>query len=318
MPAVDPATGAMWNITPEKIEQKLPAARSALIKNKTGFVVVLDIAADAGRARAYGPRELAACAAVDSGDRDASPRVFGPLQNRRLHPDDPRGNRCTDRRLLHAVRAGAGAPEARGLHPGQPARRRSVRGLDDPLEILKIVHQPPKPDRLIRYAQPSRPTDVLYAELGFGPDRRTRASRADAAQEGRYRRGASHRGVPRCVRIRGHQLVAAGVHPARGVATGVRVSSRRAEDSRFADAASRSCRGTRRAADGQASLRAGVGGRRTRGRTLRRLACEATAVGSGSAHPSVSIFAASRMGAVAGFAATQSVSRGLLSAHSRR
>jgi hypothetical protein len=41
MLAVDPATGAMWNITPEKIEQKLPAARSALIKNKTGFVVVL-------------------------------------------------------------------------------------------------------------------------------------------------------------------------------------------------------------------------------------------------------------------------------------
>jgi hypothetical protein len=42
MLAVDPATGAMWNITPEKIEQKLPAARSALIKNKTGFVVVLE------------------------------------------------------------------------------------------------------------------------------------------------------------------------------------------------------------------------------------------------------------------------------------
>ena len=42
MLAVDPATGAMWSITPEKIEQKLPAARSALIKNKTGFVVVLE------------------------------------------------------------------------------------------------------------------------------------------------------------------------------------------------------------------------------------------------------------------------------------
>ena len=40
MLAVDPATGAMWNIAPEKIEQKLPA-RTALIKNKTGFVVVL-------------------------------------------------------------------------------------------------------------------------------------------------------------------------------------------------------------------------------------------------------------------------------------
>jgi len=42
MLAVDPATGAMWNITPEKIEQSLPGARSALIKNKTGFVVVLE------------------------------------------------------------------------------------------------------------------------------------------------------------------------------------------------------------------------------------------------------------------------------------
>jgi hypothetical protein len=38
--------------------------------------------------------------------------------------------------------------------------------IDDPLEMLKIVHQPPKPDRLIRYAQPSRPPDVLYGELG--------------------------------------------------------------------------------------------------------------------------------------------------------
>ena len=41
MLAVDPATGSMWNIAPEKVEQKLPAAQSALIKNKTGFVVVL-------------------------------------------------------------------------------------------------------------------------------------------------------------------------------------------------------------------------------------------------------------------------------------
>ena len=41
MLAVDPATGSMWNIAPDKIEQKLPAARAALIKNKTGFVVVL-------------------------------------------------------------------------------------------------------------------------------------------------------------------------------------------------------------------------------------------------------------------------------------
>ena len=51
------------------------------------------------------------------------------------------------------------------------ANRRDVdpyAGIDDPLEMLKIVHQPPRPDRLIRYAQPSRPTDVLYAELGSG------------------------------------------------------------------------------------------------------------------------------------------------------
>ena len=41
MLAVDPATGAMWNISPEKVEHKLPTAQSALIKNKTGFVVVL-------------------------------------------------------------------------------------------------------------------------------------------------------------------------------------------------------------------------------------------------------------------------------------
>src|SRR5687768_5470714 len=39
--------------------------------------------------------------------------------------------------------------------------------IDDPLEMLKIVHQPPKPDRLIRYALPSRPPDVLYGELGW-------------------------------------------------------------------------------------------------------------------------------------------------------
>ena len=49
------------------------------------------------------------------------------------------------------------------------ANRRDVdpyAGIDDPLEMLKIVHRPPKPDRLIRYAQPSRPPDVLYGELG--------------------------------------------------------------------------------------------------------------------------------------------------------
>jgi hypothetical protein len=51
------------------------------------------------------------------------------------------------------------------------ANRRDVdpyAGIDDPLQMLKIVHQPPKPDRLIRYAQPSRPIDVLYGELGSG------------------------------------------------------------------------------------------------------------------------------------------------------
>jgi hypothetical protein len=51
------------------------------------------------------------------------------------------------------------------------ANRRDVdpyAGIDDPLAILKIVHQPPKPDRRIRYAQPPKPTDVLYAELGSG------------------------------------------------------------------------------------------------------------------------------------------------------
>lgn len=41
MLAVDPATGAMWNIAPDKIDRKLVSGQSALIKNKTGFVVVL-------------------------------------------------------------------------------------------------------------------------------------------------------------------------------------------------------------------------------------------------------------------------------------
>ena len=51
------------------------------------------------------------------------------------------------------------------------AHRRDVdpyAGIDDPLEILKIVHQPPKPDRLIRYAKPAKPTDVLYGEFASG------------------------------------------------------------------------------------------------------------------------------------------------------
>lgn len=42
MLAVDPATGAMWNITPEKIDRKLASGQVAMIKNKTGFVVVLE------------------------------------------------------------------------------------------------------------------------------------------------------------------------------------------------------------------------------------------------------------------------------------
>lgn len=42
MLAVDPATGAMWNIAPEKIDQKLRSGQSAMIKNETGFVVVLE------------------------------------------------------------------------------------------------------------------------------------------------------------------------------------------------------------------------------------------------------------------------------------
>lgn len=42
MLAVDPATGAMWNIEPDKIERKLASGQSAMIKNKTGFVVVLE------------------------------------------------------------------------------------------------------------------------------------------------------------------------------------------------------------------------------------------------------------------------------------
>jgi len=41
MVAVDPATGAMWNIEPSKIEQKLTSNQAALIKNRDGFVVVL-------------------------------------------------------------------------------------------------------------------------------------------------------------------------------------------------------------------------------------------------------------------------------------
>jgi hypothetical protein len=42
MLAVDPATGAMWNIAPEKINRTLANGQAAMIKNKTGFVVVLE------------------------------------------------------------------------------------------------------------------------------------------------------------------------------------------------------------------------------------------------------------------------------------
>jgi hypothetical protein len=41
MLAVDPATGAMWNIEPDKVDHKLTGGQSSLIRNKTGFVVVL-------------------------------------------------------------------------------------------------------------------------------------------------------------------------------------------------------------------------------------------------------------------------------------
>jgi hypothetical protein len=42
MLAVDPATGAMWNIEPNKIDRRLPTGQAAMVKNKNGFVVVLE------------------------------------------------------------------------------------------------------------------------------------------------------------------------------------------------------------------------------------------------------------------------------------
>ena len=42
MLAVDPATGAMWNIAPDKIDRKLANGKSAMIENETGFLVVLE------------------------------------------------------------------------------------------------------------------------------------------------------------------------------------------------------------------------------------------------------------------------------------
>lgn len=41
MLAVDPATGAMWNIEPDKIDSRLSSHQAELIKNNTGFVVVM-------------------------------------------------------------------------------------------------------------------------------------------------------------------------------------------------------------------------------------------------------------------------------------
>lgn len=41
MIAVDPATGAMWNLAPDKIEQKLSAGQASIIHSKDGFLVVL-------------------------------------------------------------------------------------------------------------------------------------------------------------------------------------------------------------------------------------------------------------------------------------
>lgn len=41
MVVVDPLTGAMWNLAPDKIEQSLSAEQVAVIKNKDGFLVVL-------------------------------------------------------------------------------------------------------------------------------------------------------------------------------------------------------------------------------------------------------------------------------------
>ena len=38
---VDPATGAMWNLSPEKIEQRLSASKAELIKSGNGFVVMM-------------------------------------------------------------------------------------------------------------------------------------------------------------------------------------------------------------------------------------------------------------------------------------
>ena len=41
MVVVDPLTGSMWNLTPDKIQQALSPAQASLIKSGKGFVVVL-------------------------------------------------------------------------------------------------------------------------------------------------------------------------------------------------------------------------------------------------------------------------------------
>ena len=38
---VDPLTGAMYNLSPEKIDQSLTASLAQVIKDRTGFLVVL-------------------------------------------------------------------------------------------------------------------------------------------------------------------------------------------------------------------------------------------------------------------------------------
>ena len=66
------------------------------------------------------------------------------------------------------MRAGEGAPATRSSHSRQPARCRSVCRARRSARVLKIVHSPPKPDPLIRYAQPPRQIAALYAELDSG------------------------------------------------------------------------------------------------------------------------------------------------------
>ena len=41
MLVVDPLTGSMWNLTPEKIERKLTADQTTLLKSGDGFLVIL-------------------------------------------------------------------------------------------------------------------------------------------------------------------------------------------------------------------------------------------------------------------------------------